>query len=101
MFKTAGPTSHDVVDMARRALGERRIGHTGTLDPMATGLLIDEISAVVVDSTHVFAPGTGDEYTGILYADRMTFRCRRQDPADPPPLSARASLEDVFLEVTR
>jgi tRNA pseudouridine55 synthase len=38
--KTVGPTSHDVVDMARRALGERRIGHTGTLDPMAEGLLL-------------------------------------------------------------
>ncbi|HOC41760.1 MAG TPA: tRNA pseudouridine(55) synthase TruB [Thermoanaerobaculales bacterium] len=38
--KRQGPTSHDVVDMARRALGERRIGHTGTLDPMAEGLLM-------------------------------------------------------------
>ena len=38
--KPAGPTSHDVVDLARRALGTRRIGHTGTLDPFATGLLI-------------------------------------------------------------
>ena len=38
--KKPGPTSHDVVDMARRALGERRIGHTGTLDPMAEGLLL-------------------------------------------------------------
>ena len=37
--KPAGPTSHDVVDRARRALGERRIGHTGTLDPFATGVL--------------------------------------------------------------
>jgi tRNA pseudouridine55 synthase len=37
--KPAGPTSHDVVAVARRALGERRIGHTGTLDPMATGVL--------------------------------------------------------------
>jgi tRNA pseudouridine55 synthase len=40
VFKKAGPTSHDVVDMARKALRERRIGHTGTLDPMAEGLLL-------------------------------------------------------------
>jgi tRNA pseudouridine55 synthase len=32
-------SSHDIVLVARRALGERRIGHTGTLDPMATGVL--------------------------------------------------------------
>ena len=33
-------TSHDVVDRVRRATGERRVGHAGTLDPMATGLLV-------------------------------------------------------------
>jgi len=37
--KPSGPTSHDVVARMRRVLGERRIGHTGTLDPMATGVL--------------------------------------------------------------
>lgn len=38
--KPAGVTSHDVVNAARRALGEKRIGHAGTLDPFATGLLV-------------------------------------------------------------
>ena len=38
--KPAGPTSHDVVARARRALGTPRVGHTGTLDPFATGLLV-------------------------------------------------------------
>lgn len=38
--KPAGITSHDVVDVARRAYGERSIGHLGTLDPFATGLLV-------------------------------------------------------------
>jgi tRNA pseudouridine55 synthase len=38
--KPAGVTSHDVVSIARRQLNERRIGHAGTLDPDATGLLI-------------------------------------------------------------
>jgi tRNA pseudouridine55 synthase len=37
--KPAGPTSHDVVAWARRILREKRIGHTGTLDPLATGVL--------------------------------------------------------------
>ncbi|HXE80416.1 MAG TPA: tRNA pseudouridine(55) synthase TruB [Vicinamibacterales bacterium] len=37
--KPRGLTSHDVVAAVRRALGERRAGHTGTLDPMATGVL--------------------------------------------------------------
>jgi tRNA pseudouridine55 synthase len=38
--KPAGITSHDVVEIARRAYGERSIGHLGTLDPFATGLLV-------------------------------------------------------------
>jgi tRNA pseudouridine55 synthase len=38
--KPAGPTSHDVVQRVRRALGTRAVGHTGTLDPFATGLLV-------------------------------------------------------------
>lgn len=38
--KPEGPTSHDVVAAARRALRTRRIGHTGTLDPFASGLLL-------------------------------------------------------------
>lgn len=38
--KATGFTSHDVVAIARRALGTREVGHTGTLDPMATGVLI-------------------------------------------------------------
>ena len=37
--KPEGLTSHDVVAIARRALAEKRIGHTGTLDPLATGVL--------------------------------------------------------------
>jgi tRNA pseudouridine55 synthase len=38
--KSAGMTSHDVVAIARRALGTRKVGHAGTLDPMATGVLV-------------------------------------------------------------
>ncbi len=38
--KPGGMTSHDVIDVVRRALGTRKVGHAGTLDPMATGLLL-------------------------------------------------------------
>jgi tRNA pseudouridine55 synthase len=38
--KSAGMTSHDVVAIARRSLGLRKVGHAGTLDPMATGVLV-------------------------------------------------------------
>jgi tRNA pseudouridine55 synthase len=38
--KAPGMTSHDVVAISRRALGTRKVGHAGTLDPMATGVLV-------------------------------------------------------------
>ena len=37
--KPRGMSSHDVVNACRRIFGERRVGHTGTLDPLATGAL--------------------------------------------------------------
>src|SRR5688500_2889893 len=44
--KPAGVTSHDVVAMMRRRLGERRVGHAGTLDPDATGVLLVGLGGV-------------------------------------------------------
>lgn len=38
--KPSGPTSHDVVNAVRRGTGERRVGHAGTLDPLADGVLV-------------------------------------------------------------
>jgi tRNA pseudouridine55 synthase len=38
--KPVGMTSHDVVQVVRRAVGQSRVGHTGTLDPAATGVLV-------------------------------------------------------------
>lgn len=40
VLKPAGMTSHDVVDVLRRLIGQRRVGHTGTLDPGAAGVLV-------------------------------------------------------------
>lgn len=58
--KPAGLTSADVVARVRRGLGERRVGHTGTLDPMATGVL-----PVVV--------GEATKIAGFLLADDKAY----------------------------
>ena len=64
MAKPAGPTSHDVVDMVRRALGEQRVGHLGTLDPFAKGLLV----LVVGRATRLapFAAEWPKSYEGVI-----------------------------------
>lgn len=38
--KPEGPTSHDIINVVRKIYGTKRVGHTGTLDPMATGVLV-------------------------------------------------------------
>ena len=40
LYKPTGPTSHDCVDRVRRVFRTRRVGHAGTLDPLARGVLV-------------------------------------------------------------
>src|SRR5713226_2359730 len=62
--KPAGMTSHDVVARVRKIIGERRVGHTGTLDPFATGVLV----VVVGRATRLaqFLSGAEKEYEAVI-----------------------------------
>jgi tRNA pseudouridine55 synthase len=62
--KPAGMTSHDVVARVRKIIGERRVGHTGTLDPFATGLLV----ILVGRATRLaqFLNGAEKEYEAVI-----------------------------------
>lgn len=62
--KPAGPTSHDIVDIVRRALGEQRVGHLGTLDPFAEGLLVVVVGRATRLAT--FAAGWNKAYEGVI-----------------------------------
>ncbi len=61
--KPAGPTSHDVVQRVRRLLGTRRVGHGGTLDPDATGILL-------------VAAGQATRFFPYLAAERKVYEGR-------------------------
>jgi len=62
--KPAGMTSHDVVARVRKILGERRVGHTGTLDPFATGVLV----VLIGRATRLaqFLSGAEKEYEAVI-----------------------------------
>jgi tRNA pseudouridine55 synthase len=62
--KPAGVTSHDVVDQVRHILHVRRVGHTGTLDPFATGLLVVLIGRVT--RLAQFLSGLEKEYEALI-----------------------------------
>ena len=53
--KPSGPTSHDMVAKLRRIMGTRRVGHSGTLDPLATGLLVVGVERGTKFLAHVVA----------------------------------------------
>jgi tRNA pseudouridine55 synthase len=68
--KPAGMTSHDVVLAARRAFGESRIGHAGTLDPFATGLLVLLLGRATRLLPHL--DGVPKEYEATIALGRET-----------------------------
>lgn len=91
--KPAGITSHDVVAQVRRVLHERRVGHTGTLDPFATGVL----AILVGRATRLaqFLSGLEKEYEAVIRLGHATdtgdLTGKRMENAGSEP--ARASGE--------
>jgi len=85
--KPAGLTSHDVVAQARRIVHERRIGHTGTLDPFATGVLV----ILLGKATRLaqFLKGVEKEYEAIIrlgYSTDTGDRTGNPIPGSQPEL---------------
>jgi len=89
--KPGGPTSHDVVDQVRRALGLRRVGHLGTLDPFAAGLLV-----IVVGRATRLAPYAAEwtkSYEGVIRLGRTTAT----DDATGPTAGASDAWQSLDL----
>jgi tRNA pseudouridine55 synthase len=81
--KPEGPTSHDVVARVRRILGEKRVGHAGTLDPLASGVVV----VLVGQATRLSSYLTSDDkrYRARVRLGFATTTCDRQgDPLAPP-----------------
>ena len=68
--KPTGPTSHDIVNSVRRQLQMKRVGHAGTLDPMATGLLIMLIGKATKVSQYLMS--LDKTYQGTLQLGQTT-----------------------------
>src|ERR687884_1270103 len=90
--KPPGVTSHDVVARTRHILHERRIGHTGTLDPFATGVLV----LVLGKATRLaqFLSGEDKEYDAIIRLGYATDTGDRTGTPIPGP----PSRPDTFTE---
>ena len=98
--KPAGPTSHDVVQRMRRILKERSIGHTGTLDPMATGVL----ALVLGRATRLakFLSASDKSYEAVVTLGQCTDTYDADgEPVGAPhqgPLPTRPKIEAALSE---
>src|ERR1019366_530070 len=96
--KPTGLTSHDVVARVRKVLNERRVGHAGTLDPMATGLLVLGVGP----STRLlrFAQSETKRYVGVVTlgvrTDSLDADGQVLERREVPPLTS----EIVTLEAS-
>jgi tRNA pseudouridine55 synthase len=104
--KPPGVTSHDVVDAVRRALSVRKVGHAGTLDPMATGLML----VCVGRATRLlrYLSGLGKSYEGsarlgvetdTLDAEGAVLSESEVDVGEPALLAAFASLTGEIEQI--
>ncbi len=95
--KPAGLTSHDVVSRVRRLAGQRRVGHSGTLDPLATGVLV----LCLGRATRLveYLTGLPKHYEGTV---RLGFTTSTYDaegekiPGGPVPALSPADLEPIL-----
>jgi tRNA pseudouridine55 synthase len=99
--KPIGWTSHDAVDFVRRRAGQRSVGHAGTLDPMATGLLLILIGKATKLSSELM--GLEKEYAGTILlgldTDTQDLEGRIVATADAQGVTESA-VREVFAGLT-
>ena len=93
--KPRGPTSHDVVAAARRALGQREVGHAGTLDPMATGVLVLLLGEATKLSAHLSADDKEYDATVGFGAETDTLDAEGEVVARAPSGTAAPTREAI------
>ncbi len=98
--KPEGITSHDAVERARRATGVKKIGHTGTLDPMATGLLV--LCCGRAARLQGFFTGLPKTYEGTITLGRATttYDAAGETTAElaSPPAFSKEEIERAATE---
>jgi tRNA pseudouridine55 synthase len=92
-------TSHDVVDVVRRLLGTRRVGHTGTLDPAATGLLV--LCVGRAGRLQSFLTGSEKTYEGTIVFGVATDTYDTEGTPVGPPHPAAAPSRERLEETCR
>ena len=104
--KPEGPTSHDSVAAVRKALSERKVGHLGTLDPAATGLLVIAVGTKALKVIELFSD-LSKQYVANIAFGSVSATFDREGPIeqvqrkpgvlDPDESAVRIAIADRFL----
>lgn len=104
--KPIGPTSHDCVSMVRKALSEKKVGHLGTLDPAASGLLVVAVGAKALKVIELFH-NLSKEYEADIYFGAVSTTYDREGTIEerapkpgwvvPEKLEVRRVIDDQFV----
>jgi tRNA pseudouridine55 synthase len=95
-FKPAGVTSHDVVDGVRKLLGTKKVGHAGTLDPMATGVLVLGVGRATRLLRYLSGLDKTYEGTAILGVETDTLDAQGEVLREAPVDVTREQLEEAM-----
>ena len=98
LHKSRGPTSHDVVARVRRLTGVRRVGHAGTLDPLATGVLLVCIGRATRVSEYLMAGRKVYRARVRLGVATETYDAEGQVTAESPVEAGRAQVEAALAQ---
>ena len=95
-FKPVGVTSHDVVNGVRKLLGTKKVGHAGTLDPMATGVLILGVGRATRLLRYLSGLDKTYEGTGLLGVETDTLDAQGEVVRTSPVDVTREQLEEAM-----
>lgn len=105
VYKPKGPTSHDIVDKVRKLTGEKTVGHAGTLDPLASGILVVGVGREATKRLHE-AVGAEKEYIAdiIFGAESTTDDAEGEktpivSTAEPSEAQIKAALQNFKGEI--
>jgi tRNA pseudouridine55 synthase len=99
IYKAEGMTSHDVVDMVRRHTGQKRVGHAGTLDPCAKGVLVVGVGRAATKRLGEIA-GTEKEYVTRIRLGVRSTTDDREGQKEQVDVSTTPSLQQIQEALT-
>jgi tRNA pseudouridine55 synthase len=94
VYKPKGPTSHDIIDEIRRETGVKKVGHAGTLDPLAKGILVVGIGRAA--TKQLGALGSGEkEYLATIELGAVSKTDDSEGPIEAREVSSQPNIAKV------